>query len=723
MGFSEGNLLCQATKPLGPFISATVWLKSRTDSQNVIAPNYALSMAKKVEPEQAVDAFKKGGLTPLEPFPGTRGRWKSTCNSCGATVTPFYSSVVNKGNNGCKHCARKQGQLTKRLTDVRKSMVILKRKNLTLESEYVSVKTPANIKCLDCNSVFYTTIDSFRSKRICPCKKPVSLPSHPLSETHPEIAIQWNSSLNEGITASMVSKGSRHKAWWDCSLGHVWDAAVYSRVSGKGCAVCAGRRIVSGTNDFASASPTLALEWDFAANYDVYPDQVAPYSNTNFWWNCLKEPSHRWKTSPSKRSLGRGCPFCARVKFKPGVNDLATLRPDWLIELVSSKNAGIDLGNTPVNSKDKLTWNGPCGHEWEQSPHQRGRGFGCTVCAGKKIVSGVNDLASEYPQVAKYLDLTLNEFDATKVSSHSGRKAFWFCDFGHTYESVIASRVNQKVHCPVCSLKVFQEGSNDLATSNPELLEQWHADLNLPLLPSQLTASSRRSVWWACKREHPPFMATVRSRKLYGCPYCSGWTVLPGETDLETVNPSLASEWNHELNSKKPSEVSSGSDFLAWWTDKQGHTWQQKVQVRSRGVGCPECAQGGFSSTKPGILYLIYHPTLFSRKVGITNVDIKTDRLAAFRSSGWSIEKTWTGPGASVLKMETLFFRWIRKELRIPPFLAFADMPKTGGWSETFSAEAVGLNEAAKIVNGLIAESLEDLVDSSDLHSAKSSRR
>jgi hypothetical protein len=319
--------------------------------------------------------------------------------------------------------------------------------------------------------------------------------------------------------------------------------------------------------------------------------------------------------------------------------------------------------------------------------------------------------------------LTLNEFDATKVSSHSGRKAFWFCDFGHTYESVIASRVNQKVHCPVCSLKIFQEGSNDLATSNPELLEQWHHSLNLPLLPSQLTASSRRTVWWVCKREHPPFMATVRSRKLYGCPYCSGWTVLVGETDLATVNPSLASEWNHELNSKKPSEISSGSDFLAWWTDEQGHTWQQKVQVRSRGVGCSECAQGGFSSMKPGILYLIYHPTLFSRKVGITNVDAKTDRLAAFRNSGWSIERTWTGPGASVLKMETLFFRLIRKELGIPPFLAFADMPKTGGWSETFSAEAVGRSEVAKIVKDLIAESLEDLVESSDLHSAKSSRR
>lgn len=672
-------------------------------------------MPAKVTPEKAIALFSSRGMTPLEPFPGTRNRWKCRCNTCGAIVTPFYSSVANHNNNGCKHCARQQGQKSKRITDIRKAMAILKNKGISLESEYVSVKTPATLRCLDCGNSYYATIDSFRSKRICSCKKKQPLPKNPLSETHPGLAAQWDYALNEETTALMVSKGSRYKAWWVCEFGHSWDAAVYSRVSGRGCAVCAGRKVISGTNDFASSAPELAKEWDFTANNDVYPDQVSPHSNTKFWWMCLKENSHRWQTSPSKRSLGSGCPFCARVRFKPGVNDLATLRPDWIPELVSAKNSEVDLRQLPVNSREKLFWIGVCGHEWQQSPYQRGRGFGCTICASKEIIPGVNDLASEFPEIAQFLDLDKNDFDGTEVSSHSGKKAYWFCNLGHSYETVIASRVNQKVHCPVCSLKVFQEGSNDLETTNPELLEQWHKSLNLPLMPKNVTAGSRTNVWWQCPKEHPPFLATVRSRKLYGCPYCSGWSVLPGETDLETLNPSLAGEWNFELNTKLPSEVSGGSDYLAWWTDRIGHTWQQRVQVRSRGVGCPDCAQGGFSSIAPGILYLIYNPNLLSRKVGITNVDVKTDRLLAFKKNGWLVEKTWDGPGQDVLRAETLFFRWLRKDKGIPPFLFYSDMPKTGGWSETFSAEAVASQEAAETIERLVVDSKGGLRESSHL--------
>jgi len=588
-------------------------------------------------------------------------------------------------------------------------MAILQKVNLEILSHYVSVKTPADLRCLDCRKVFYSTIDSFRSTRTCSCKKQKPLPDNPLRISHPILASQWDSVLNEDITPDMVSRGSSLKAWWICKYGHSWQAAVYSRVKGNGCAVCSGSKIVSGTNDFASAEPSLVLEWDFTRNQETYPDQVARYSNTKVWWTCLSDSAHQWKTSPSKRSLGTGCPFCGRVRFKPGVNDLKTLRPDWLIELANPKNKGVQLGNIPLNSKEKLYWSGSCGHEWEQSPHQRGRGFGCTICAGKKVVAGTNDLASEFPDVARYFDLAKNSFDATEVTSHSGKKAIWFCDWGHTYESVIASRVNQKAHCPVCVLKVFQAGVNDITTTHPNLVQQWHKTLNLPLLPEHLTASSRKKVWWQCLRLHPAFLATVRSRKMFGCPYCSGWSVLKGETDLLSKNPQLAKEWNLELNSKTPSEVSTGSDYLAWWTDIKGHTWQQRVEVRSRGVGCPECAQVGFSSVKPGILYLIYHPKLLSRKIGITNVDTKSDRLGLFIHTGWVIEKAWTGGGRTVLNLETLFFRWLRNEIKIPPFLTLADMPRTAGWSETFSAEAVDTRDAVLKIQRLILDIQADV--------------
>ena len=207
---------------------------------------------------------------------------------------------------------------------------------------------------------------------------------------------------------------------------------------------------------------------------------------------------------------------------------------------------------------------------------------------------------------------------------------------------------------------------------------------------------------------HPSYEATIRSRKIYGCPYCSGRYVLPGVTDLASVNPSLASEWDLELNEKTPSDVSCGSDYLAWWRDELNHSWQQKVEVRSRGVGCPQCAQTGFSSTLPGYLYLIKNEKFLSRKVGITNVGIKSDRLAAFQNEGWAIERLWEGSGAAALRAETVFFRWLRKEMGIPPHLTPSELSKTGGWSETFSLDFLEEQTIVQKIDQLIAtENLE----------------
>lgn len=49
---------------------------------------------------------------------------------------------------------------------------------------------------------------------------------------------------------------------------------------------------------------------------------------------------------------------------------------------------------TPGSARD-VWWQRPKGHEWDDSPgHRTGRGSGCAVCAGRRIVVGDNDLAS-----------------------------------------------------------------------------------------------------------------------------------------------------------------------------------------------------------------------------------------------------------------------------------------------------------------------------------------
>mgnify|MGYP002560870225 CR=1 FL=1 len=81
--------------------------------------------------------------------------------------------------------------------------------------------------------------------RGCPyCANRKVLPGfNDLATVQPLVAKEWHESLNGALTPEMVTAGSHKKAWWICSYGHVWKAAIYSRagVQQCGCPVCAGK--------------------------------------------------------------------------------------------------------------------------------------------------------------------------------------------------------------------------------------------------------------------------------------------------------------------------------------------------------------------------------------------------------------------------------------------------------------------------------------------------
>jgi hypothetical protein len=68
--------------------------------------------------------------------------------------------------------------------------------------------------------------------------------------------------------------------------------------------------------------------------------------------------------------------------------------------------------------------------------------------------------------------------------------------------------------------------------------------------------------------------------------------VLKGYNDLQTLNPSLAKEWNYEKNvNLYPDNVSIGSSQKVWWKCEKGHEWEAVIYNRNNGRGCPECAK------------------------------------------------------------------------------------------------------------------------------------
>ena len=102
------------------------------------------------------------------------------------------------------------------------------------------------------------------------------------------------------------------------------------------------------------------------------------------------------------RSLMRGntgCPVCAGLKVVPGINDLATKCPK-IFAMWSAKNTYTPSEASAGSNKKAWFVCPDCKQEFEASicnvVHTVQNGStGCPVCAGRKVVSGINDLATK----------------------------------------------------------------------------------------------------------------------------------------------------------------------------------------------------------------------------------------------------------------------------------------------------------------------------------------
>ena len=177
----------------------------------------------------------------------------------------------------------------------------------------------------------------------------------------------------------------------------------------------------------------------------------------------------------------------------------------------------------------------------------------------------------------------------------ANQKAWWVCEKGHSYEMLIFARTLDGQGCPYCAGKRTLAGYNDLATTRPDVLWQWDYEKNTDITPREVTESSHKKVWWKCEKGHSWYarVQTVTSTKpgFSGCPCCSGKVAAKGESDLATLFPDIAAQWDYEKNEKTPDEVRSGSRELVWWKCELGHTWQATVKSRANygKANCPYC--------------------------------------------------------------------------------------------------------------------------------------
>ena len=134
-----------------------------------------------------------------------------------------------------------------------------------------------------------------------------------------------------------------------------------------------------------------------------------------------------------------------------------------------------------------------------------------------------------------------------------------------------------------------------------------------------------------------------------------------------------------------------------------GELTKQTLNGVMNGKTCKYCKQTGIKYGAPSYLYLIYNDIYRSIKIGISNVEIKHNRLESHKKSGWQEYKTYffdTGDQAAIYETELL--RWVRLELKLPIHLTKEMMPQ-GGFTETIDAEEITFLEIEKKLITLVS--------------------
>ena len=162
-----------------------------------------------------------------------------------------------------------------------------------------------------------------------------------------------------------------------------------------------------------------------------------------------------------------------------------------LREWDAARNGGLTPSDVSFGSHQKVWWQCSKGHSWQAKVYSRSAGSGCPYCTGRKEVPE-NSLAVQVLSLEAEWDAEKNaplKFADLTIGSH--KKVWWRCPAGHSYDSVVKSRV-LGTGCPVCAGRVVLPDENSLAARYPALVAEWDTEKNAPLLPTLVAPGTVR---------------------------------------------------------------------------------------------------------------------------------------------------------------------------------------------------------------------------------------
>jgi len=272
------------------------------------------------------------------------------CNVCNHDFEIRFHSVRNMGCK-CPYCQRKRVSSINSFGDIFPDSAKYFDNKKNYPNTAYSVAQSSGIKywwkCDVCEYAWYQSpIVMMRHSDVYACQRcsgTVVSDKNRFLLLYPEIAKEWDYSVNVGIDIYDMKHTSAKKVGWVCGkCNYSYVASVGDRVRNRhGCAACSGQ-VLTDRNRLSILYPEIALEWDYEKNVKK-PEDFSFGSHTKTWWICpICQSSYDCQIS--NRVHNRGCPICclsgkAQKIFKLLKNETIDFKPEYWFEDLRS-----DLG-------------------------------------------------------------------------------------------------------------------------------------------------------------------------------------------------------------------------------------------------------------------------------------------------------------------------------------------------------------------------------------------
>jgi hypothetical protein len=424
---------------------------------------------------------------------GFSAMWECPKFNCDKKCKHIYRAIIYSRTNsksGCPICAGQKvcpcNSLAKKYPTVAAEWDICRNGDLKPDQfapfSHKQVYWLCNkSNCVHLHSWCACISDRTKKQSQCPyCSGTKFCPCNSLAGQYPDLVEEWDVQQNGELTPEDVSPGSTQQIHWICKHStcghHKWSTAAFCRTGSKAtaCPYCNGKKVCA-CSSLSQKFPHLALEWDYASNGDLKPNQVSVFSGKKIHWICDKAKcnhEHRWVTAVSCRTRppeGTNCPYCSGKKLCP-CTSLAGKYPELVAEWDYERNADLQPEDVAAGSSQPIHWmcrKSSCSHmhRWITTPgHRTTSNSGCPYCWGRNVCP-CNSFAARFPSLLEEWDYQKNvDLDPHQIAPFSAKRAYWQCaKCQHSWNTTVCHR-SAGQGCPKCRTSKMEKKMHAMLT-------------------------------------------------------------------------------------------------------------------------------------------------------------------------------------------------------------------------------------------------------------------